>query len=226
MMTEIRRVRSLAPPIEILHIDESQWLVIQPAPKTIVETGAESVHVEVLGDPKAGFTFMACISLDGEKYPLFFLAKGKSTQCHKQLMPDSLGRNYIWHSESGWMDQQAFEHYLSWIRQQCPGKMIAILLDQYGTHISAKAHEAAQKYGILLIPVPKGGTGRYQPLDLRVFGCLKSIGRSLWTRMYTRDPTLIPTKMRAANLLIKSWSAILPNVIQSAWQHAVLDYLQ
>ena len=55
----------------------------------------------------------------------------------------------------------------------------ALLLDCYRAHRTDDVKEEVRKLGIKLIYVPSNGTGKYQPLDRRIFWILKSKLRSL-----------------------------------------------
>jgi hypothetical protein len=68
-----------------LNSDESFWLILYRPRKTVAPTGAETVKVEVDGDPKAGLTLMGTITAAGTKLPLFLVAKGLTRRCHKQF---------------------------------------------------------------------------------------------------------------------------------------------
>jgi hypothetical protein len=73
------------PPHLILNFDECNWYLVMAGEQTVAERGAECVHQDVNGDPKANFTFFATITAEGQKLPLIFIAKGKTIRCHKQF---------------------------------------------------------------------------------------------------------------------------------------------
>jgi hypothetical protein len=49
-----------------------------------------------------------------------------------------------------------------------------MIISQNMTHTAPEMKKKAEELGVKIIWVPKGGTGRYQPLDRRTFGALKS----------------------------------------------------
>lgn len=49
----------------------------------------------------------------------------------------------------------------------------ALVFDVYKSHLDKEVRKEAKRLGIKLIYVPACGTGKYQPLDIRVFGALK-----------------------------------------------------
>jgi hypothetical protein len=59
-------------------------------------------------------------------------------------------------------------------------------MDQFTVHTTDKITETAEELGIEIIWVPKGATGKYQPLDRRTFGALKSKGRTKWRFIFSQ----------------------------------------
>jgi hypothetical protein len=55
---------------------------------------------------------------------------------------------------------------------------ICLLLDQIDAHDIPTVHDQAGMLNIHLVSIPKGRTGKYQPLDRCVFGALKSKGHA------------------------------------------------
>jgi hypothetical protein len=53
--------------------------------KIITKIGPKVVKLNFKGNPKEGLTIMLTISMTVEKLPLFFVAKGKTISCKKQL---------------------------------------------------------------------------------------------------------------------------------------------
>jgi hypothetical protein len=151
----------------ILNGDETQWLFCYMPPRTVTLKGIESVKVQSPGDPHQGFTMMASISAAGSKLPLFLIAKGLSERCHKQF-GNHEDNYYVAHSKSGWMWQAVYLEYLQFLRSTRPNDIIDLVADQYPTHFSDVSQEKAKELDIVMVPVPKGGTAKYQPLDKKL----------------------------------------------------------
>jgi hypothetical protein len=77
---------------------------------------------------------------------------------------------------------------------------IALVLDQYPVHVTPTSHTKARKLSIKLILVPKGRITRYQPLDCRIYGALKSKARAKFYIMITIECIPSMTKEAAAKL--------------------------
>jgi hypothetical protein len=229
MLSQIRRV-GITHEDHLVNMDESFWLVSQPPKSTVNFRGAESIHIKIQGDPKAGFTFIGTITKSGRRLPLYVIAKGKTTTCHKQFGGPETHPGFkkdvdyfVNQSESGWVTQRVFEDYMTWLIIQLQPGPVFLLMDQYPTHFStkSKAAAAAKTDGLDFIPVPKGGTGEWQPLDHRIFGNLKAKGAEIWESKYiesVRNKTsFVPSKPLALQILLESWSQIRPSHITDAW---------
>jgi hypothetical protein len=204
----------------LLNGDESNWLVIQPPKRVIAQRGADSVNCLILGDPKSGFTFMGTVHRSGEKLPIFAIARGKTALCHKQFGEKLRQNCEIDHSPSGWMSRDVFTRYLAWLRKRLPKRkhgMIYLVIDQYPCHVYDGVDAIASKQNICLIPVPKGGTPLYQPLDRLVYGELKSLGRVEWEEKFFGVERPALTKETALDLLLLSWDKITKAHIVASW---------
>jgi hypothetical protein len=145
--------------------------------ETVAEREAEFMNQFVDDDPKANFSFFATITADGGKLPPILMVKGKTIRRHKQFGDHNQHEFDIWHSQSGWSTEPLMLEYLDWLRDHIPAEPLGLLLDQHRTHTTPAMTEKAEMLGIELIWIPKGATGRYQPLDKRTFGALKAKGR-------------------------------------------------
>jgi hypothetical protein len=75
-------------------------------------------------------------------------------------------------------------------------------MGQFTVHTTDEVTETAEKLGIEIIWVPKGATGKYQPLDRHTFGALKSKGRAKWKLIFSQECVKQYTKEIAAELLL------------------------
>jgi hypothetical protein len=109
--------------------------------------------------------------------------------------------------------------YLDWLSDHMPAEPLCLLLDQYRTHATPAMTEKAEMLGIELIWIPKGATGRYQPLDKRTFGVLKAKGRAKWQHQFTEHDGMPCTRETAAELLLQSWSELSESAISTGWNY-------
>jgi hypothetical protein len=183
---------------------------------TLAPVGAEEVNVYVNGDTKADFTFIASITADRGKLPLILVSKGRTNVCHRQFghphFPYSVS-----HTPTGWCNQDIAVQYLKWLKERMPEGPICLIWDQFSAHKTPLVLDQAREYGIHLISIPKGATGRYQPLDRAVFGALKSKGSSKYNEMFAENFGIKCTKEMAAEILLDSWNELGFSVLERAW---------
>jgi hypothetical protein len=89
--------------------------------------------------------------------------------------------------------------------------------DSFSAHCNVEIREIAKGLHLNLHFVPAGGTGNYQPLDVRVFGALKAIAKKEWYERYTLDRDSSQDKASAVEILLSSWEIISSDIIDSAW---------
>ena len=202
----------------VLNADESQWRVLMPPRRSIAITGQDSVKININGDKKAGFTILGTISSEGDRFPLVMLAKGFTTSCHKQL-GNHPGFDYnVLHTPNGWVTEKVFIEYLQWIRSIVVQKKIYLVVDQFGAHFGPGSETNANSLNITLIPVPKGATAKYQPLDRGIFGIMKMKGTEKWTKINHQNPDMKWDKATAARIALESWEGITKQHILNAWE--------
>jgi hypothetical protein len=201
----------------VVNFDESNWRLVMTGNRTVAERGSETVERFVNGDVKAGFTFFASILADGTKLPLILIAKGKTERCRRQLGLHPTFPHDVWHSPTGWCHEELMVAYLSWLRKYVAATQICLVLDQFGAHDTPAVRQTANSLSIELLFVPRGGTGRYQPLDRRTFGALKAKGRAKWSQECANHPGMICTRDQAAELLLSCWDELSPDSVLSGW---------
>lgn len=189
----------------ILNCDETFWRCADQGLYTWAPKGSDNIKISTATNEKDGFTALATISLDGNKLPLLFVAKGTTHQCEKSQFgfsnpipnfeipvaeetEDDPSSFYTVFSKSGWVTKEIWSDYLRFIRNQIPYientdpkdevNRIYLVCDAYPVHHSDISKELAAQLNIELIPVPKGATDECQPLDRRIFGALKIRGRA------------------------------------------------
>jgi hypothetical protein len=163
-------------------------------------------------------TVLATISASGVKWPLYFLAKGKTQRVENSQIGD-VGDHWRSHSISGWMTSDTFSDYLQLLRLHAPSEnVIHLVLDLHSSHRTEAVKSLASSLNIELHYVPAGMTDVLQPLDRTVFGALKAHARRLF-RLRARDnPLLQRTKQDAAQDMISAWDLLSPGALFSGWE--------
>lgn len=96
--------------------------------------------------------------------------------------------------------------------------MISVIitgLDVYPAHRTKEVIKLAGKLNIEMIFVPANGTGKYQPLDRKIFGIVKSIIRAEANKS---KPLSGPERWHQIGInMKKAWSKINEKHLISAW---------
>jgi hypothetical protein len=96
------------------------------------------------------------------------------------------------------------------------------MMDQCRTHTATEIRAEAESLGIEIISVPRGGTGRDQPLDRRTFGALKSKGKAKWRYYFNNHDGTSRMRVIAAELLLESWNELSDSVVTASWDDGEL----
>ena len=202
----------------VLNMDETAWNFVFKRGEVFAEIGVEEVEAGLPDDFRKSFTVITTISAAGEKFPPLFLAKGKTPICHRQFNGMETNRQLfnIFHSPGGNTDDDAMEFYLDLVKDWVGSLHCVLILDRYPSHTSARTRENAAKRNIRLVFIPKSGTEKFQPLDRRVFGVLKSSAASKFCGhvfQFQRGST----KSEAADIFMECWKRLNPSTVRSAW---------
>jgi hypothetical protein len=84
-------------------------------------------------------------------------------------------------------------------------------------HRSVTVQGKAKELGIELLFVPGGGMSRFQPLDRRIFGELKSRARAAFQRFAREAGMQCVSPEETLTILVKSYEAVSADNVRKAW---------
>ena len=216
---ELHEVFSQYPVHRILNMDETPWHFVFIRGEVLAERGSEEVSAQLPDDYRKSFTAIATIGADGSKYPPLFLAQGMTNKSIRQFdrMESNENSYELWYSKGGNTDENTMEQYFKLAVKWMENEPFALLLDRYSSHIIEKIQTIAAQHNIKLVYIPTSATEKFQPLDRRVFGALKSIGASYFDdhAFETQTPY---TKSEAADIFIRLWNQLSIDLILEAWE--------
>jgi hypothetical protein len=204
------------PPDLVFNMDETCWRLFEGPQKVLAEKGSETVKLASRTGEKTSFTALGAISAAGQKLHLWVLAKGTTRRCERKFgtHPDIIVR----HTDSGWSTETIIVSYLEWLsREIASGCPCALILDVYPTHRTELVFDTAAAHDIELLFVPAGATGRFQPLDRRIFGELKARARAEFGRQRWRAGGNDIDYEQSLEILGKSWRSISSENVKNAW---------
>ena len=207
------------PWFRIVNGDETPWNFVYYKGEVLAEKGTEEVAAQLPDDYRKSFTVMATIGADGTKYPPVFFAKGSSMICHRQFsdMKSEPLKYELLHSEGGNMDEESMIEYLKLVHKWMNNEPCALIIDRYTSHTTAAVRFKALELQIQLIFIPTSATEKYQPIDRRVFGVMKSMASSSFDDFVFEHNTGF-TKSQAADLFVECWKKLSIDIVLKAWR--------
>lgn len=200
----------------VLNCDETSWKLFPSGLLTWADTGSQNVSTYIFSSDKECLTVMATVSANGRKFPLLFVADGK-TELVEQSQLGDVGHHWRAHSENGWMTSEIMELYLMHLREECGDNHIDLILDLHASHRCEKTVSLAKELDIDLHFVPGGCTDLVQPCDTRVFGSLKATARALFRSRQASNVGGSRKKRDAVADMIRAWEKLEPATIEEGW---------
>ena len=160
----------------VYNIDETGMSTVQKQrTKILATTGKKQVGRVVSAEKGETVTAVVCISASGSFIPpmLIFPRKNLNDRLLHGAPPGTIGAT----SPSGWINSQL---YIQWLRHfikhsgATADHKVLLILDNHESHVSLDAWDLCRANGIIVISLPPHCSHRCQPLDIAVFGPLKS----------------------------------------------------
>ena len=153
------------------------------------------MKIKIQHDTKEALTTLASVTANGDRLPLYILAKGKIERCEiNQIRGVNCYEYKTDHSPSGWTTSAVMKRYLTWIRSHkdehhgASDKTIHLILDVYRAQACQSVKDFAGSQKIHLHFIPAGYTPTLHPLDRKIFGALKAKARGYWYQHYSLTP--------------------------------------
>jgi hypothetical protein len=92
------------------------------------------------------------------------------------------------HFDSGWATENVIVESIEWMNREITDfSPCVLIMDVYPSHRTKHVMATAEALDVELLFVPPGVTGRFQPMDRRIFGKLKARARADFTRRLWRE---------------------------------------
>lgn len=174
----------------IWNMDETGFSTVQEdIGKVIAMKGTRRVGQMAPGERGQLVTMALAVNAMGNSVPPFYVFPQKNMQSAflDFASPTTVG----YANGSGWMQQ---EEYVLWLNhfirfaKPSPDAPVLLLLDNHSSHLSVQAIDLANDNGIVMLSFPPHCSHRLQPLDVSVYGPLKTYYKSIcadWQRSNT-----------------------------------------
>ena len=162
--------------------DETGFCLSATSKHIISKRGEKEVQETVGGSGREYITLLAAASADGTRLPPYVVYKAKHLW-NRWMKGGPSGTMYSV-SDSGWMESANFlqwfeKMFLPAVRHMSP---VILFFDGHHSHLTLRLIEVARSSNIHLICFPPHVTHILQPLDVGVFGPLKSSWRTVLKR--------------------------------------------
>ena len=163
-------------PCRVYNIDETGMSTVQKQRQNVLSTtGKKQVGRVVSAEKGETITAVVCISAAGMYIPpmRIFPRKNMTVRLLHGAPPGAIGAT----SPSGWINSQLYMQWLHHFIQHSgatPDHKVMLILDNHESHVSLEAWEMCRSSGVVVVSLPPHCSHRCQPLDITVFGPLKS----------------------------------------------------
>jgi hypothetical protein len=175
-----KRFRPILPE-RIWNTDETGLTTVQNPSRIVAPKGVKQIGSATSAERGHLVTLIAAVNAIGNHIPpmLIFPRINFKDYMIKGAPPGTIGRA----NPSGWSNDSLFLIFLKhFITHAKPTKedRVMLLLDNHESHLSVEAIELASEVGIVMVTFPPHTSNKFQPLDLTVYGPLKTFyNRSL-----------------------------------------------
>ena len=189
----------------IFNVDETGISVVHKPGKVVGKLGRRNVYSITSAERGKTHTILACVSAAWNVLPPMMVYP------RKKCVPDKFKEGYVpgtlfKTSESRWMNA---ELYLEWFRfflQQIPPlRLILLIQDGRGSHVSIELIELARANNIHLLCLPAHTTHVLQPLDVGVFKSFKGNFSKACGEYLAKHPGRVITADILASLVGEAW---------------------
>ncbi|XP_055306968.1 uncharacterized protein LOC129571221, partial [Sitodiplosis mosellana] len=163
-------------PANIWNMDETGFSTVPGSVgKIIAIRGVKKVGQMTSGERGQMITMALSVSAAGNSMPPLFLFPKKNMQKHymTHATPGAVG----YANDSGWMKQPEFllfmKHFVKYSHASKENPNL-LLIDNHSSHLSVEALDYAAEHGITLLSFPPHCSHKLQPLDVSVYGPVKS----------------------------------------------------
>ena len=221
-LTEVlRQNKLLDKPHRIYNLDETGFSTEHKPPK-IISGSTPRQSQAVISPRSSNVTVIGCGNAAGASLPPYFIFKG--IRKNDDLDKDSLPGTAVAMSKTGWSNSETFKnfmelHFLKFVRSPTEEDPILLLYDGHRSHYNPELVSWAKENHIILFVLPPHTSHILQPLDVGVFGPLKTMFYHQCQQHMSRNPGEVITKYNICSLVCKVYyQAFSANNLISAFR--------
>lgn len=162
-------------PARIFNVDETGISTVQNPCNILAQKGQKQVGVVASWERGKNHTVCCAISASGAFIPPMFIypRQRMTTLLERGGPPGSIYRC----NKSGWMTEELFLEWLKHFKTAVHASNedpVLLVLDNHSSHTSLNSYQFCKQNGIHMLSLPPHTSHRMQPLDVTVFGPLKT----------------------------------------------------
>ena len=188
--------------------DETAFATDVASKRVLARRGERNVHETGGVSGREYITVLGCGSASGERLPPYVLYKGKNLWT--TWTKGGPSGTYFNVSESGWMERP---HFLEWFKKLfLPAASstletgpVILFMDGHASHINLELIRLARDRGVILFCLPSHTTHALQPLDVGVYGPLKSRWGKILKEYKMETCAAVVDKTEFPGLLERLW---------------------
>jgi hypothetical protein len=178
----LKKIKEVVGPLFPYNVDESMLQLSDLKAKLVVGIkGTEAV----CRAPKNSdhITVIECVSSHGDIMPPTFIYNGKTITLDMYLDPEKEAEEtLVTATDSGWTSAEVFTEwmkaFLNFTKTQRDKQKLLLLLDGHMSHLYPVALKEAREQNVIVVCFPSNCTQILQPLDVGIFGTVKTAFRS------------------------------------------------
>lgn len=159
----------------IWNLDETGFTLVPKPSKIVSPIGAKRICQQASGERGETTTALLTVSASGQTGPCLLIFKGQR-DVPEEIKSKAPPNAMVTVSKNGWTNTEIFYNFFSHLIKSLPSaRPVLLLLDSHISHISPDVLQLACENGIIFLTFPSHTTNLLQPLDVAVFGPMKSL---------------------------------------------------
>ncbi|GFO21204.1 Jerky protein [Plakobranchus ocellatus] len=195
-------------PERVYNVDESGFPLDPKRLKVITQKGIQNLFRLIGGSGRETITvqlLQGCAKADGAMLPPYILYAAKNLRVKwTDNGPDGARYNV---SDKGWMDTACFKdwfknHFVLSLPKERP---VVLIFDGHSSHLSINTVKLALKEQVIILKLPSNSTHVLQPLDVGVYGPVKTAWEDILVRFARQNLGAAVNKEIFPSLLRSLW---------------------
>lgn len=197
-------------PHRVWNLDETGLSTVQNPPCIVAPKGAKQVGSCTSAERGNLVTIIVAVNAIGNHIPPLFIFPRVFFK--DRMLIGAPSGSIGGAAPSGWSNEQLFlkflDHFVSHVKSS-KEERILLVLDNHETHLSVEALEKASEAGIVMVTFPPHTSHKLQPLDLTVYGPLKTYYNQGVDEWHINNPGVTFDIYRVAQVVGKVFSKAL-----------------